>query len=273
MQLTIVDQLAYSTVRIETELLDGRIGTGTGFFYALDRQEDRRIPVIITNKHVIKDARIGKFRLTLKDQNGNPDINNHSLFHIDNFEQRWKPHPDPEVDLCAMPIAPLVNAVREKDKEPFFKNFDKKSLPSKAEIDDWIGMEEVTMVGYPNGIWDEKNNFPVFRKGITASNPKYDWNGKKEFLIDMACFPGSSGSPVLLFNLGGYQTRKGTILGATRIKLLGILHSIFRYPVSGKIEIINVPIHQKPVAISSIPNNLGIIIKSERLLDFEGMFK
>lgn len=52
------------------------------------------------------------------------------------------------------------------------------------------------MVGYPDGIWDEFNNQPIVRRGITATHPKNDFNGKGEFLIDAVCFPGSSGSPV-----------------------------------------------------------------------------
>lgn len=41
----------------------------------------------------------------------------------------------------------------------------------------------------------------------------------------------------------------------------------------GQIEIIDVPTIQKPITISRIPNNLGLIIKSERLLELEKKFK
>ena len=99
-----------------------------------------------------------------------------------------------------------------------------------------------------------------------------DWNGKKEFLIDCACFPGSSGSPVLLFNVGGYFSRKGMNLGGMRLKLLGILYAGPQHTATGEIEIVNVPVKQQPVAISRIPSNLGIVIKSEKLLDFENIF-
>lgn len=128
------------------------------------------------------------------------------------------------------------------------------------------------MVGYPNGIWDEVNNFPVFRRGVTASRPLRDWNGKPEFLIDAACFPGSSGSPVLLFDTHGYQNKKGTFFGASRIKLLGILYAGPQHTVTGEIQIVTVPTVQLPVAVSPIPNNLGIIIKASKLTDFESLF-
>jgi V8-like Glu-specific endopeptidase len=135
-----------------------------------------------------------------------------------------------------------------------------------------FGMDDITMIGYPNGIWDETHNFPVFRKGITATNPRYDWNGNKEFLIDCACFPGSSGSPVLLLNMGGYFTRMGMQLGSVRLKLLGILYAGLQPTAEDDIEVVEVPVVQKPVAVSQIPNNLGVVIKSEFLKDFDSLF-
>ncbi len=44
------------------------------------------------------------------------------------------------------------------------------------------------MIGYPNGIWDEANNMPIIRRGITATHPNFNYNGKPEFMIDAACF-------------------------------------------------------------------------------------
>jgi hypothetical protein len=170
-----------------------------------------------------------------------------------------------------MPIAPLLRLAEEQGKNFFFITLDKSLLPKNEDYDSMYGMDDITMIGYPNGIWDEANNFPVFRKGVTATNPKYDWNNKKEFLIDCACFPGSSGSTVLLVNMGGYFTRSGLNL-ATRVKLLGILYAGPQHTATGEIEIVDVPITQRPVLISRIPNNLGIVIKSELLKDFDTVF-
>ena len=147
MQLTAVEQLAYTTVRIETELEDGGVGTGTGFFYSLDPEGDEHIPVIFTNRHVVKSAKRGMLRLTLTDQNGNPDPSNHFVFQIDEFQRYWTPHPDPKVDLCAMPIAPLISEARQQGNRPFFFQFDKSLIPLQSEIDDLLGLEEIAMVG------------------------------------------------------------------------------------------------------------------------------
>ena len=71
-----------------------------------------------------------------------------------------------------------------------------------------VGLEAIVMVGYPNGLWDKTNNLPIFRKGVLASDYKYDWNGKKEFLIDALCFP----DPVVRLScyLKWEATKRGT---------------------------------------------------------------
>ena len=59
MSLSPSEQLAHSTVRIETSYVDGSTGTGTGFFFNFAGKESGlRIPTIVTNKHVVTDAPI-----------------------------------------------------------------------------------------------------------------------------------------------------------------------------------------------------------------------
>lgn len=91
-------------------------------------------------------------------------------------------------------------------------------------------------------------------------------------MIDIAAFPGSSGSPVLIFNEGGYRDKKGNMYwGNSRIILLGVLYAGPQATATG--EIIMTPNIQRPIAVSQIPNNLGLVIKSERILELENLFK
>ncbi len=271
-ELSPFEQLSHSTVRIETDYPDGGRGTGSAFFYRFAVQSEQHVPVIVTNRHVIQGASRGRFLLTLQDADGMPDYGKHEAFEFDSFESRWIPHPDPNVDLAVMPIAPLHHYADAKGLKFFCVSFDDSLLPSPDDIKDFVGVESVTMVGYPNGLWDRKNNLPIFRRGVLASAYDKDWNGKKEFLIDVACFPGSSGSPVLVFDAGSYLTRNSIVMGS-RVKLLGVLYAGPQHTVEGQVKVVTIPVQQKAVSIAGIPNNLGIVLKASLLNDFDTLFR
>lgn len=274
MQMSITEQLAYSTVRIECEMSDGSRSSGSGYFFRfkLDASTNQHVPVVITNKHVVRDSKKGSLIFT-QSANGEPEDKNHFQILIDNFESWWRMHPDPDVDLCAMPIAPFLNAAKDQGKNLFYIPLEFSLIPTQKILEDLSGIEEIVMIGYPNGIWDSVNNKPIYRKGITATHPCTDYNGKKEFMIDAACFPGSSGSPVFILNENGYSDKKGnTYLGAKRIVLMGTLYAGPQHTAKGDIVIVNVPTKQTPVALSTIPNNLGLVIKAERIVELEKLF-
>ena len=272
--LTVLEQLCYCTTRIECEK-DGQIATGSGYFFNFSYPDNKVVQTVITNRHVVEGMNKGRFLLTKADKNNNPIIDQH--FKIDfstDFEKMWTFHPDPDVDLCAMPIGQLLAAAKHLNTELFFRAFDKQLIPNHEQLLDLDVVEDILMIGYPNGIWDSHNNMPIVRKGTTATHPNINYNGKKEFMIDAACFPGSSGSPVILYNRSGYSTKNGGFnIGGSRAYFLGTLYAGPQHTATGEIQVIDVPTLQKPVTFSRIPNNLGIVIKSEKILDFEDIFK
>ena len=62
-------------------------------------------------------------------------------------------------------------------------------------------------------------------------------------------------------------------MGMDRVILLGVLYAGPQHTAYGDVQIVNIPTMHKPIAISKIPNNLGLIIKSERILELEKLFK
>ena len=210
--------------------------------------------------------------MTLQDGNGKPDYSRHEGYLFDSFDSLWTRHPDPDVDLVAMPIAPVHRHAETNGQKLFYVSLDDSLLPTEDDIKDFAGIESITMVGYPNGLWDRTNNLPIFRRGVVASPYDKDWNGKKEFLIDAACFPGSSGSPVLLFDAGSYLTRQGINVG-TRIKFLGVLYAGPQHTVEGEVKVVTIPVQQKAITLAGIPNNLGIVLKAELIQEFHQLFK
>jgi hypothetical protein len=266
------EQLSYSTIRIECQYIDGSSGTGTGYFFLLKEDEAAKthVPVVITNKHVVKNSKQIRFLFTKANSSNEPLDQEHFDIFFDSSSFPIFNHPEIDVDLCAIPIQPFIEEAKNRGEMLFYIPLNKSILPTKEQIENFSAMEEIIMIGYPNGIWDSKNNKPIFRKGVTATHPNFDYNGKKEFLIDAACFPGSSGSPVFIFNEGGYRDKKGnTYMGQSRIILLGTLYAGPQQTTTGEIRVVDVPTSQKAISVSNIPINLGLIIKSERIIELE----
>lgn len=102
-------------------------------------------------------------------------------------------------DLVAIDMTDIIAAEEEKRaKKLLYFAFTKQSLMMQADFNELTVYEDVAMVGYPGGVFDHVNNMPLVRGGKTASIPRLNYQGSPQFVIDCACMPGSSGSPVLL---------------------------------------------------------------------------
>ena len=180
-KLSIYEQLSFSTTRIETEDEKGCIFSGTGFFFNL-KVKDGIVPLLVTNKHVVKGMKKGVFRFTTADENANPKCTEHFIITYENsFEKMWIFHPKNDVDLCVLPILPLINDAKSKGKNLFYRCLDNDLIPTADNLSSVDAVEEIIMIGYPNGLWDSTNNMPIVRRGITATNISFDYNGKKEY--------------------------------------------------------------------------------------------
>jgi len=67
-ELSIYEQLCFCTTRIETVDISGNIFSGTGFFFNL-HAGGKLIPLLVTNKHVVRGMQKGSFRFTTADEN------------------------------------------------------------------------------------------------------------------------------------------------------------------------------------------------------------
>lgn len=268
--LTISEKITYSTVLVRCRYADGSIGSGTGLIINLcqNKEVGTMVPVLITNNHVVEDSIEIDFEFCKADADGNPIDTEPISVKCD--ESMWIRHPDANVDLRCLFLGNILRKLYEDKIQVFYIPLETTLIPDKKQLESLSAIEDVVMVGYPIGLSDQYNHKPIVRRGITASHPRKDYQGKKETLLDMACFPGSSGSPVFILNEGHFTTPKGICIG-NRIYLLGILYAGPQYSVRGVLQFSNLP--NTPVSVINIPVNLGVIIKAERILEFEEVIK
>lgn len=227
-----------STVRIEVESKEGS-STGTGFICSLaDKKygDLTKVYYLVTNKHVIRNGT----KITLKMHTLESEFkkNDNDNVHIDLSKQQEASieedlnglfffHPKDDVDIAILNM-----------NQSFFKEFlpliipieIDKAIPDKDSNDVEI-YDDITFIGYPNGLYDKKNLLPIIRKGSFATPYQVDFDGHPIFLIDASVFPGSSGSPVFLFDRKRI-TSEGKKINLTkpRIYFLGIVARVYHRP-------------------------------------------
>ena len=105
----------------------------------------------------------------------------------------------------------------------------------------------------------------------TATDYKIDYEGKKEFLIDASIFKGSSGSPILICNIGSFNNANGELCLGNRIKFLGVQYrgEFSKYQQNIFVKNEEDEFVNAPDILSAYFNDLGFCVKSECLLDFK----
>lgn len=266
--VSVSEQLMFSTVRLER--MDGSSGTGFFFNFIFD---EKVVPVLITNKHVVNNnpKEVMKFQLHLCDI-ANPTSSLNESFTV-TYQTDWIFHT--KHDLCFTFVNPLFEEVHKRTGKLVFSIpitediiYDAKKLESLSAL------EQVVMVGYPNGLWDQIHNYPLFRRGYTSAHPAYDFNREDVGVVDMACFNGSSGSPIFILDESGYldkYTKTFNIGG--RIIFLGVLFEGPQKLEIGEIVNVDVKMQQKSVSVAKSLINLGYYIKSYELSEFRDYIK
>ncbi|HCJ08364.1 MAG TPA: hypothetical protein DHV96_08390 [Lachnospiraceae bacterium] len=217
---SIFDQLLYTTLRIEC-FDDNGIATSIGTGFLLDRPvgEDAYKMYLISNKHVL--MKTDAIAITFNSgQNGEVVPQQVLRVPIKNLKGNVTGHPNPNVDVAALDCTGLFLAIND---QLYYKKVSYNMLADFNEPE-LNSAESIYFVGYPENRFDYVNNLPLIRTGIIASNPKADFNGIPEFIIDAQVFPGSSGSPVFI-DLTFEDIKNGHMVlgGQRKVKLLGIV--------------------------------------------------
>ena len=140
-------------------------------------------------------------------------------------------------------------------------------IPSEDTLRKLDALEEVVFIGFPVGIWDSTNFLPIIRRGTTATPVYVDFQGKKQFLIDASVFPGSSGSPVFLYDRGLHQERTGGVVIGGRLLFLGAISDVFIHQDTNEIKMLSVPTRNVPVVTSRQMVDLGRVFKASVIIE------
>ena len=262
---TLAEQLLFATTRIEA---DSKVGTG--FVVRHQWAEGRAGPFLITNKHVVEGTSVGRLTFTMSDlasDEQRPLLGRTTSVTVSGEPWSWTGHPSNDVDVAALPLAPVVKHLVEKGDTPFYKSIQTDIIPGQDALEDFDALEEIMFVGYPSGIYDRVNNLPITRRGSTATPASIDYEGKPIFLIDASVFQGSSGSPVLIYDNGSWRSRDGGLIAGQRIFLLGVLGSVFYRETDGTLTFEEIPAAVQPVVRTNQMIDLGVVYKARTIVE------
>jgi len=260
--VTTAEQLFFVTLRVAGRSAEGDRWTGTGFIYAIPTVAGGQAHFLITNRHVLADASQVDLQFMSATADRKPDYGNAHHASIGLGGESWVGHPDEAVDVAAIPLGGVLNQMTADGGQlPFFRSLSPEHLLRPEGVGQYDALEEVTLIGYPNGLIDTHNLIPVARRGATATPIAIDYEGDPAFLIDAAVFEGSSGSPVFILPSAGYTARDGNfVVGGRSLVCLGVLAS---GPVGERVgEVIELQHEPQRVAVMRELLGLGKVFKA-----------
>jgi hypothetical protein len=157
-------------------------------------------------------------------------------------------HPDDEIDVAILPFSGYMTELAGRGGPPMIRSVAAEQMLTAEKAENMDSLEQVILIGYPDGLFDSHNLTPIARAGTTATPIRLDYQGRPTFLIDAPVFPGSSGSPVFRLDDGAR--------GADRVTLLGIVAEA--HTLSGSIKR-----GKKPSAAHLM--DLGIVYKASAI--------
>ncbi|MCP8687772.1 trypsin-like peptidase domain-containing protein [Marinobacterium sedimentorum] len=278
-QLPPENALVRSTVRLLTgEQAAPPTGVGTGFFYKVTNPSTNVVKIfIVTNKHVVRGAEVVHFVLPYAKS-------------LNEEESSWQPkgrvdspivlplsgnvisHPSEEIDLCAIDITKFVGVVLNSGHQLRCMIIDSTWLPKEEDIELVRDIEQVLVIGYPTGLWDDHNNMPIARVGTSATHPLALYKNQANFLIDVSAFPGSSGSPVFTYEAPLFRTSSGGSTPGTKIQFIGVVWGVIEHDVKGEMKQIEIPSSLSPaVPVIKSSLNLAIALHGKKIRDLDSL--
>ncbi|MGA2618594.1 MAG: serine protease [Thermoguttaceae bacterium] len=222
-----VDHISLLTTPVKLFRGADLVSQGTGFYY-VRKIEEGDIVFLVTNQHVLtgwapleKKPPIGD-QITFQFHQSDEETGKVTTVTLPLFtksgKQVWVGSVMfPEADLAVILVnGQLCHGCTVRGIASHWADPKMKVRPTTT----------VTLIGYPYGFYDAKNALPIWKTGSVASEPEIDFEGKPLMLIDVAAFPGMSGSPAFATAYGMYEMHNGTGVTAGAVQqFIGIYAS------------------------------------------------
>jgi hypothetical protein len=271
------------TVRIETTGVSAsgsfQQGCATGFLLELPVTTDSTKVVVVTNKHVLDEAQTITlhFQRSCTDEADAPSGEVYSYQMRGDFRQEWMSPLSDDIDLCCLDIENIKCQAQTEGKPILVSSIKAAHFCSHGDLQDFISpIQEIFVYGYPTGLWDTYNNLPVIRRGTFASHPAKDFCGEPSGLLDLACFPGSSGSPVFILSDGAsHSTKNGSVYTGRQLAIfVGVIAKSALMNPDGRIDFSSLPVqHQRVRDKGMLAIHIAYYIKAAEVIKlFEAAF-
>lgn len=248
----------FSTVCLQFEDRQGHQAAGTAFFFNHVGSSFVSKAYLVTNRHVVDEAQSHLVRFHSGPVGEGHEFGTCEDIQISIPSKFWVAHIDSSVDVCMLPCSRLIELGVDLGSI-YFTAIDSRHILDEASESRLRSQMAISMTGYPYGLWDEVNNLPIQRRGTTASHPAVDHDGTPEVLIDMACFPGSSGSPVVFDDTAYFGSQP---------RFLGVLYGVPSYNITDKqVEPTYLPTSVADYSMKEVLLHLGYVIKARKLVE------
>jgi len=275
-QLPAENALVRNTVRLLAgPTPDLMTSTGTGFFYQVIHPVTNAAKVLmITNKHVVRGAEFVRFVLSSApalsdlDAEHQPKSRSDDEFAV-SLAGNLILHPEVDTDLCAIDVTMQYGLLLNSGRQIRAMNLDWSWVIEDTDRIALRDIEQVLVIGYPSGLWDSHNNMPIARRGITATHALARYQGKTNFLVDVAAFQGSSGSPVFLYESPWFRQPDGSCSPGTKVAFIGVVWGVVERTVTGELQAVEMPSAVTQVPVMQSPMNLAIALHADAVRDFD----
>lgn len=262
-------RLPLCTVRLVGIINGTPVSTGTGFYYFFnDTFTDGKGNVnkfgsarlgIVTNKHVVEGMEEILYYFNTTDEGEKSYQKERMRVKLDDTSLIL--HPEEGVDLCVILADGIKERLEQNKKKLHIYPVTKNIRINENQLRNMNTIQNLLMIGYPNGIWDQTNNLPIMRKGINATPLHEDYQGDESFAVDIATYKGSSGSPVFIYDHGAY-IEEGKAKFGSRLFFVGVIKQA--HANSTKVN--------EQIEIEEMLH-IGIAIKAHKLDVFEDLIR